>query len=164
MLIQTSVMFLHELYILGSKKGSVDVVEMTFVTSLTWSKNSLTLFDRMYLNPAVDVKVVGWNLVPSVFVALTFNLQKFIISSCCWYRTTIRSNMHAHTHVRLVQPCVLLLHAADTQVFVWTFFVALYLFRGTLVPLSETISELERLPSRTLALIGYAIRGLQSHT
>ncbi|CAB1423588.1 unnamed protein product [Pleuronectes platessa] len=34
----------------------------------------------------------------------------------------------------------------------------------TILPLSRTTSELEEQPTRTLALIGYAIRGPQSHT
>lgn len=51
-----------------------------------------------------------------------------------------------------------------THVFVRPFFVDLYLFSGAILSLSGTTSELEVQPSRTLALIGHAVRGAQSHT
>lgn len=64
-----------------------------------------------------------------------------------------------HTHVFLVW-CAVVTCSLCTHVFVRPFFVDLYLFRGAILSLSGTTSELAMQPSWTLALIGYAIKRL----
>lgn len=70
-----------------------------------------------------------------------------------------------HTHTLFFPVlCAAVTCSLYTHVFVRPFFVDLYLFRGAILSLSGTTSELEEQPSRTLALIGHAISGPQSHT
>lgn len=73
-------------------------------------------------------------------------------------------NQITHTHTVVPVLCAAVTCSLYTHVFVRLFFVDLYLFRGAILSPSRTTSELEKQPSWTLALIGYAIRGPQSHT
>ena len=83
------------------------------------------------------------------------------------YSVITHTHTHTHTHTNTHSfpvMCAAVTCSLYTHVFVRPFFVDLYLFSGAILSLSGTTSELEVQPSRTLALIGHAVRGAQSHT